>query len=186
MAAVASPTPFISHSFWAGKGAALLGMYGFLAPTGKFERRGERLRRFRLLDQYTASGQTFYLTKNKATAISAFRLYEFHSAQRGTKIQPGQTLNIDYSMLQTIPLKKDMRLQVGLVGYGQWQTTDKSGPNITPEQAKARYVVNALGFGSNVLLPERKVNLSVKYFKEFSNRSTFKGYSLQITGSIKF
>ncbi len=79
-----------------------------------------------------------------------------------------------------------MHLQIGLVGYGQWQTTDKSGPTITPEQAKAHYKVNALGFASNVVLPERKVSLGVKYFKEFSNRSTFQGYSLQISSSIKF
>jgi hypothetical protein len=32
----------------------------------------------------------------------------------------------------------------------------------------------------------RKVSLAVKYFKEFSNRATFQGYSLQITGSISF
>ena len=60
-----------------------------------------------------------------------------------------------------------MRLQLGLVGYGQWQTTDKSGPTITPKQATAHYKVNALGFASNVMLPERKVSVGVKYFKEF-------------------
>jgi hypothetical protein len=115
-----------------------------------------------------SSGQTFYLTKNKATAVSAFQMYEFHSTQKGTDIHPGQTLDLDYSLTKTIPLRDDMRLQVGLVGYGQWQTTNKSGPNITPEQAKAHYKVNALGFASNMILPERKVSLGVKYFKEFS------------------
>jgi hypothetical protein len=31
-----------------------------------------------------------------------------------------------------------MRLRVGLVGYGQWQTTDKRGPSVTPKQKSAR------------------------------------------------
>jgi hypothetical protein len=83
-------------------------------------------------------------------------------------------------------VKSDLRLQLGLVGYGQWQTTDKSGPTITPAQATAHYSVNALGFASNVMLPERKVSLGLKYFKEFSSRSTFQGYSLQISGAVSF
>ena len=112
-------------------------------------------------------------------------MYEFHGVQKGTNIHPGQTLNLDYSLTQTIPLR-GVRLQVGLVGYGQWQTTDKSGPTITPDQAKAHYKVNALSFAANVILPARKVGGGFKYFKEFSNRSTFQGYTLQISGLIKF
>ncbi len=176
--------PFILG--WQKKRADIRVFYGFLAPTGRFKAGADDNVGSGYWTQTVASGQTFYLTKNKATAVSAFQLYEFHSAQKGTNIHPGQNINLDYSLTQAFPLRGEMRLQVGLVGYGQWQTTDKSGPNITPEQAKAHYRVNALGFASNVILPERKVSLGVKYFKEFSSKSTFQGYSLQITGSISF
>jgi hypothetical protein len=64
--------------------------------------------------------------------------------------------------------------------------TDKEGPGITPGQADARYRVNAVGFASNVNWPERKLGLGFKYFKEFSNRSTYQGYSVQISGSFGF
>ena len=50
----------------------------------------------------------------------------------------------------------------------------------------ARYRVNALGAAASVSLPGRKVSLGAKYLKEFSNRSTFQGYSIQIFGSIGF
>jgi hypothetical protein len=176
--------PFILG--WQKERADIRVAYGFLAPTGKFEAGANDNVGSGYWTHTLSSGQTFYLTKNKATAVSAFQLYEFHTTQEGTGIHPGQTLNLDYSLTRAMPLRKDMRLQVGLVGYGQWQTTDKSGPSITPEQANARYVVNALGFGGNMILPDRKVSLSVKYFKEFADRSTFQGYSLQITGSISF
>jgi hypothetical protein len=83
-------------------------------------------------------------------------------------------------------LLNDMRLQLGLTGYESWQTTDKTGPTVTLQEAAALYRVNALGFASNVILAERKVTLSLKYFKEFSDRSTFQGYSLQISGAITF
>jgi len=62
----------------------------------------------------------------------------------------------------------------------------RRGQAITPQQAAAHYRVNALGFASNVILPARKVSMGVKYSKEFSDRSTFQGYSLQISGAITF
>jgi hypothetical protein len=176
--------PFILG--WQKRRAAIRVVYGFLAPTGRFKAGADNNVGSGYWTHALSSGQTFYLTKNKATTVSAFQMYEFHGIQKGTNIHPGQTLDLDYSLTQTIPLRDDMSLQVGLAGYGQWQTTDKSGPNITPEQAKAHYKVNALGFASNMILKERKVSLGVKYFKEFSNKSTFQGYSLQISGSINF
>ena len=70
--------------------------------------------------------------------------------------------------------------------YGQWQTTDKGGPAVTPAEAQARYSVTAVGFATNVLWPQRKVSLGLKYFKEFSSRSTFQGDSAQVSASIGF
>ena len=101
-------------------------------------------------------------------------------------VHPGQTLNLDYSLTHTFPLNGALRLQLGLVGYGQWQTTAKEAPNITPEEAAARYKVNALGFAANALLPERKVSLGVKYFHEFECKSTYQGYTLQISAAVTF
>ena len=42
------------------------------------------------------------------------------------------------------------------------------------------------GFAGNMSLPARRRGLGLKYYKEFSNRSTFQGYSLQISGSVTF
>ena len=122
----------------------------------------------------------------KGTSLSAFQMYEIHSTQKDTDIHPGQTLNLDYSLMQNIPLRNDNSLQLGLVGYDQWQTTDTTGPTITPEQASAHYRVTALGFASSLALPARNVSLSFKLFREFSNRSTFQGNSVQISSTITF
>ena len=175
--------PFILG--WGKDRVAIRAVYGFLAPTGRFKAGAKNNVGSGYWTHAFSSGQTFYLTKNKSTSVSAFQMYEIHSTQKETSIHPGQTLDLDYSLMQTIPLRSGMHVQVGLVGYNQWQTTDKSGPTITQEQAKAHYKVNALGFGSNVNLP-MKVNIGFKYFQEFSNRSTVQGHSVQISGSIKF
>jgi len=171
---------------WQKEHADIRAIYGFLAPTGRFDASANNNVGSGYWTHVVSAGETFYLTGNKATAVSAFQMYEFHGTQQGTQIHPGQTLNLDYSLIHVLRLQKNLHLQLGLVGYEQWQTTDKSGPNITHEQATVYYQVNALGFASSVVLPARAVSVGAKYFKEFSNRSTFQGYSLQISGTINF
>jgi len=176
--------PFILG--WDKKRIAVRTIYGFLAPTGRFRSDANDNVGSGYWTHTLSSGQTIYLTENKATSLSAFELYEIHTTQKGTNIHPGQNMNLDYSLTHSIQLGSGMRLQVGLVGYNQWQTTDKSGPTITPQQATAHYRVNALGVVSNVTLPVRQLSMGFKYFKEFSNRSTFQGHSFQVSASIHF
>jgi hypothetical protein len=171
---------------WQKKWADVRVVYGFLVPTGKFNAGANNNVGSGYWTNVASAGETFYLTDSKMTAVSAFEMYEFHSTQQGTNIHPGQTFDLDYSITQTFPLQRDLRLQLGVAGYGQWQTTDKNGPTVTSAQAAAHYKVNALGFATNVVLPVRKVSLGVKYFREFSNRSTFQGYSMQISGAVTF
>lgn len=171
---------------WDKDRVAVRAIYGFLAPTGEFRADANDNVGSGYWTHVLASGQTFYLSKNKAISLSAFQLYEFHSTQKESRIHPGQTLNLDYSLTHSIAVGGESRLQVGLVGYNQWQTTDKTGPTITPEQAAAHYKVNALGVMSNVTLPAQRLNVGFRYFKEFSNRSTFQGHSMQLSASFHF
>jgi len=175
--------PFILG--WSESRFAIRAVYGFLAPTGRYRNGANDNVGSGYWTHAFSSGQTFYLTKNKATSISAFQMYEVHTTQQHTGIHPGDTLDLDYSVMHSFSLRNDKRLQVGLVGYNAWQTTDKTGPTITLEQSKAHYKVNAVGVGSNLNL-STKINVGFKYFQEFANRSTFQGHSIQFSGSIKF
>jgi hypothetical protein len=175
--------PFILG--WETKRAAVRAVYGFLAPTGSFKAGASDNVGSGYWTHALSSGQTFYLTEDKQTSVSIFQMYEFHTVQEGTRIHPGQTLNLDYSLTRTVGFGEELRLQLGLAGYNQWQTTDKTGPAITAQQGTAHYKVNALGFASNLNLP-RKISIGFKWFQEFSNRSTFQGHSIQFSGAIKF
>jgi hypothetical protein len=176
--------PFILG--WRKKRADIRAVYGFLAPSGRFDVGASNNVGSGYWTHAFSSGQTFYLNANRTTAVSAFQMYEIHTTQQGTQIHPGDTLNLDYSLTHVLSLQRDLNLQVGLVGYEQWQLTDKTGPSITPAQSSAHYRVNSLGFASSLILPARRASVGVKYFKEFEDRSTFQGYSFQITASIKF
>ena len=171
---------------WNKERFAVRTIYGFLAPTGRYQAGANNNVGNGYWTHVVASGQTFYLTKNRRTNFSAFQMYEWHAKQKGTNINPGENIDLDYSLMHTVPIKGDSTIQFGMIGYNQFQTTDKKGPNITPQQANDRYKVNALGTGMHIAFPKHGLNLGVKYFKEFANRSTFQGYSVQVSGSYKF
>lgn len=175
--------PFILG--WEKNRAAFRAVYGFLAPTGSFTPGANNNVGSGYWTHAFSSGQTFYLTEDRKTIASAFQMYEIHTTQEGTGIHPGQTFNLDFSLMRVLPVGDKPWLQVGVVGYNQRQTTARRGPGVTPEQVVARYKVNSIGFASSVNLP-RRINVGVKYFQEFSNRSTFQGHSIQISGAIKF
>jgi hypothetical protein len=159
---------------------------GVLAPTGKFSAGANDNVGNGYWTPVIAAGQTFYLSSDKATTISVFEMYEFHTTQSGTQIRPGETFDFDYSVMRAFRLSAQSRLQVGLIGYGARQTTPKTGPAVTPAEAAQRYRVNAVGVGMNLVLPAQKVTLSLKYFDEFSNQWTYQGNSLQISAGVGF
>jgi hypothetical protein len=165
---------------------AVRAIYGFLAPTGRFVAGASDNVGSGYWTHTLSSGQTFYLKSNKRLVLSAFEMYEFHTMQEGTGIHPGQTFNLDYSFMVSLPAPNNPQLQIGLVGYEQRQTTAKTGPTISAAASGERYAINSLGFAVNSAFPKHKASLGVKYFKEFANRSTYQGYSAQISGSISF
>jgi hypothetical protein len=171
---------------WALARADVKVAYGFLAPTGRYSAGAADNVGSGYWTHTLSAGQTVYLTRDRATVLSAFEMYEFHGTQESTDVDPGQNLDLDFSLTHLLTLREDLRLQAGLVGYAQWQTTDKRGPSVTPAQATAHYRVYALGVGSNLLLPTRQVILGLRYYDEFASRSTLQGYSVQISSTITF
>ena len=172
---------------WNRERASIRVLAGFLAPTGRFAEGASDNVGSGYWTPTLSSGQTVQLTRNNSVTFSAFQLYEWHTTQRGTGTRPGDTFNLDYSLIKTFPFAKGpTRLQVGLVGYEQRQMTAKTGPAITEEQSGERYAVNALGFVTNLVFPNRRFNAGVKFFEEFGNRAAYQGYSFQVSGALSF
>jgi len=172
---------------WNGDRTSVRVLAGFLAPTGRFSAGASDNVGSGYWTPTLSTGQTFHLTRDKSLSLSTFELYEFHTAQEGTATRPGDTLNIDYSVMRTFALAKGpSRLQIGLAGYEQRQATAKTGPAITPELSRERYAVNAIGFASNFMFPNRQVSLGVRFFEEFANRAAYEGFSVQLSGSVGF
>src|SRR6266478_1742106 len=92
---------------WHFKRADIQVAYGFFAPTGRFTAGVTNNTGTGHWTHSPTAGETFYLTNNKRTSVSAYQLYEFHTTQKGTNIHPGQTFNLDYSLMQILPLQKE-------------------------------------------------------------------------------
>lgn len=160
--------------------------YGLLAPTGRFTPGANNNVGSGYWTHTLSSGQTFYLTGDRRLNVSAFEMYEFHTTQEGTGIHPGETFDLDYSMMGSLRRTSSVTLQVGVVGYEARQTTAKTGPGITPEVSAEHYAINAIGFGLIAGFPKRKASLGFRYFKEFADRATYQGYSAQVFGGVSF
>jgi hypothetical protein len=172
---------------WKKQRVAFRILCGFLAPTGRFAAGAKDNVGSGYWTLAPSAGQTFYLTRTKSLAVSAYELYEIHSTQEGTGTHPGGTFDFDYSLMRTFALANgSVRIGAGAAGYEARQTTAKTGPQITPEESRARYAINAIGFAATLAFPRRKASLGARFFEEYADRSTFQGFSLQFSGSLSF
>jgi hypothetical protein len=172
---------------WNGDRVSVRALAGFLAPTGRFSPGATDNVGSGYWTPTLSSGQTVHLTRSQSITASAFELYEWHTAQKGTGTKPGRTINLDYSLVRSFAFAHGTRrLQVGFAGYLQRQATAKAGPEVTADQSRERYAVNAIGLVSNLVFPKSGVSVGIKYFDEFANRAAYQGYSFQVSGAISF
>jgi len=159
--------------------------YAFFAPTGRYTAGANNNVGTGYWSNGIQTGATFYLTKNKATAVNAFNIYSWNTKQAGTNITPGQNDSIDYSVTQMLPLGKGEAylLQIGVVGYGQWQTSDRQGVAV-PALAASRFGVNAVGFAANLLMPGKKLSVGTSSFWEMGATNTREGLVLMISAAF--
>jgi hypothetical protein len=158
--------------------------YAFFAPTGRYTAGASNNVGVGYWTNALQSGATIYLTANKATTLNAFNIYSWSRKQQGTNLTPGQNDSFDYSLLQILPLAKDKAylLQTGVVGYGQWQTSNSSRG--LPALANSRYGVNAIGFTANVLVPSKKLSIGTSAFWEMGAYNTREGRVFMISAAF--
>jgi hypothetical protein len=159
-----------------GKRVDFVAGYAFTAPTGRFTQGASNNVGSGYWGNDLTTGTTLYVTKNKATSANLVTAWEIHGEKDGTNITPGQAFTDEWGFGQILPLKKDFSrlLQLGLVGYDQWQVSHSSGTLILPyplppvsESAIPFYSVHGIGFQSNFILPRNNFLAFFKYYDEY-------------------
>jgi hypothetical protein len=182
---------------WHLKRADVIAGYGFTAPTGRYSSdpgTTNNVGSGYWGNDFTTNS-TVYLTKNKGTSANLATVWEIHGqkdismAVTGTPLKknPGQTFSIEWGLGQVLPLKKDFSrlLQVGFVGYDQWQVTNNGGSTVlgTPASALPYYSSHALGFQTNFILPAKGLNFFFKYYDQYRAIAGPEGRTIVFGGS---
>jgi hypothetical protein len=178
---------------WHLKRADVNAGYAFSAPTGRYTAGASDNVGSGYWGNNITSGTTFYITKNKATTANLATDWEVHGQRQTASTPsgqfsektPGQAFTDEWGVGQVLPLKKDFSrlLQLGLVGYDQWQVSSNGGTVIVagiPLNASAipYYSVHGIGFQSNFILPAKDLAAFFKYYDEYSAKARPQGRTI--------
>jgi hypothetical protein len=164
----------------------------FMIPTGRYSPGASDNVGTGYFGNHLQTATTFYITKNKGTSANLYTNWEVHGQKQGTNNTyktPGQAFTIEWGVGQILPLKKNLSqlLQLGVVGYDQWQVTDNGGsisigPIIVPASLIPRYSVHGVGGQLNYILPARNFSLFFKYYHEYKSYSALMGTTIVFGG----
>jgi hypothetical protein len=180
---------------WHLKRADLMVNEGMMLPTGRYEPGASNNVGSGYFGNHLMTGTTVYITKNKGTSANLFTDWEVHGARggtNGTDKTPGQAFTMEWGLGQVLPLKKNFSqlLQLGLIGYDQWQVTDNSGTvpigstNFTiPASTLPYYSVHAIGGQATYILPMKNLTFYVKGEHEYTAYSHFVGTTIVFGGT---
>ena len=167
---------------------------GMMLPTGRYTPGASNNVGTGYFGNHLLAGETVYITKNKGTSANLFTDWEVHGARpgtNGTQKTPGQAFTMEWGLGQVLPLKKNFSqlLQLGLVGYDQWQVTQNGGTvpigstNFTiPASTLPYYSVHAIGGQGTYILPMKNLTFYVKGYHEYTAYSHFVGNTIVFGG----
>jgi hypothetical protein len=153
---------------------------GMMLPTGRYTPGASNNVGTGYFGNHLLAGETVYITKNRGTSANLFTDWEVHGARagtNGTNKTPGQAFTMEWGLGQVLPLKKNFSqlLQIGLIGYDQWQVTQNGGTvpigstNLTiPASALPFYSVHAIGGQGTYILPMKNLTIYVKGEHEYT------------------
>ena len=166
---------------WHLKRADIQVMDGMMIPTGRYSPGASNNVGTGYFGNHLMTGTTFYITKNKGTSANLFTDWEVHGKREGlngTSKTPGQAFSDEWGLGQILPLKKNLSqlLQVGVIGYDQWQVTDNGGTfalgnAILPASILPHYAVHAVGGQLTYILPAKNLSPFFKYEHEYKSTS---------------
>lgn len=121
-------------------------------------------------------GGTYYLDQEKTWSASLLNRYEFHSEQDHRDVRPGQNYLFEWGVAKTLAKIVD----VGVVGYCQWQTTDDHGSDVTWDK-NVHDRVAGIGPEISVAIPPAAMSVSLRCVREFSAVDRPEGTTVTLT-----
>ncbi len=175
--------------------------YAFTAPTGRYSPGANNNLGSGYWGNNIESNTTAYLTKNKGTTANLAADWEVHGQREAasvpagqiTNVTPGQAFTMEWGLGQFLPLNKQQTqlLEVGVIGYDQWQVTANGGNYLiagrpVPASLVPFYSVHAIGFQTNYILPAKNLNFFFKFEPEYLAHARPQGRTIAFGISYTF
>ena len=161
---------------WKLKKADVKAAYGFSAPTGRFDSNGTETTTTDYWGHQLTFASNIYLTPDKLTHVSINSNWEFHQKKRHEDLKVGNNATFEGGVGKVFVKNQGKQLiQVGAVGYAEFQLTNDSGSAVPALTADNKDRVFALGAEFGVILPTKKFNFMVRVLPEFGARNRTQG-----------
>jgi hypothetical protein len=152
--------------------------YGIWAPTGDFSETNPTRAGLGYWTHMLTAGATWYPDSGKKWAVSILNRYEINHENNDTSITPGQAWTLEWGVSYAV--KKTM--DIGIVGYGQFQTTTDSGAGAGSEKDQ----VIAVGPEITTVCPVTGLLVSLRYLREVAAESRLQGNTVTLTLTKRF
>jgi hypothetical protein len=129
-----------------------------------------------------SAGGTGYLDKEKTWTFSLLGRYEINHQRGCDHTRMGDQFHLEWGAGKAFP---KLGLEVGIVGYAAWQTTDDSGHGVYWDKS-VRDRVFAVGPEVNYMIKPVGLHMALRFGKEFGARDHTEGHILNLTLTKKF
>jgi hypothetical protein len=166
---------------WKLKKGKIRAGYGFVAPTGRYNVGATNNLSTDFWGHQFAFGGTYNPGKTALWQINAHSVWEVHQTKRHEDVKVGNNVTFEYGFGRTFVKHQGKQLiQVGLVGYSEFQLTDDSGTGVTAFNRRAKDRVNALGGEFGLIAPAKKLNFMVRVMPEYGAYSRTQGVTVVV------
>lgn len=129
-----------------------------------------------------SAGGTGYLDKEKTWTFSLLGRYEINHERKSDHYRAGDQFHLEWGAGKVFP---KLGLEVGIVGYANWQTTDDSGRGVYWDKS-VRDRVFAVGPEVNYMIKPVGLHMALRFEKEFGARDHTEGHILNLTLTKRF
>ena len=151
--------------------------FGFFAPTGSYSSDKAINNGLGRWAEMFGLGAVVYLDQAKTWSVSALTHYLTHQSQQGENVRVGDDLALEWGVGKTFRPESwkpwVAQLDMGVVGYAQWQVTDNQGSDIPIQLRGIRS--NTYAVGSEIAATTRFGRFFARYEFEFGSQNAPQG-----------
>jgi len=172
---------------WDGAHYSATAGYGFYAPVGKYDNGDAHNIGLGFWTHEFQLATAWYPWEHRGTAVTLTGNYEIHSEYEDVNITPGDRVTLNWGISQYLPLNEanSLILEVGPMGYSQWQVEKDSGSDVN-KNFIPKDQIHAAGGQIGLIYTPWNAFIQFHGLQEFGAEARFEGQYFTWTLGKKF